>query len=78
MLQSTWKSRKFWIANLSQVLNYKLEWVNRVKHVKVCAKCHHKTRCLKGIDLDFCDDNKPCCPCDKRECLPEANECENK
>lgn len=53
-------------------------WVNRVKHVKVCAKCHHKTRCLKGIDLDFCDDKKPCYPCDKRECLPEANEYENK
>lgn len=53
-------------------------WVNRVKHVKVCAKCHHKGRCLKGIDMDFCDDKKPCYPCDSRECLPEANDCENK
>ena len=53
-------------------------WVNRVRHVKVCAKCHHKGRCLKGIDMDFCDDKKPCYPCDKRDCLAEANQCENK
>ena len=30
-------------------------WVNRVKHVKLCAKCHHKGKCLKGKDLDHCD-----------------------
>ena len=53
-------------------------WVNRVRHVKVCAKCNHKGRCLKGIDMDFCDDKKPCYPCDKRDCLAEANQCENK
>ena len=30
-------------------------WVNRVKHVKLCAKCHHKGKCLKGKDIDHCD-----------------------
>ena len=27
-------------------------WANSVKHVKICAKCHHEGSCLKGIDLD--------------------------
>ena len=51
-------------------------WVNRVKHVKVCAKCNHKTKCLKGIDLDFCDNKKPCYPCDKIEDSKECDKCE--
>ena len=29
-------------------------WKDDVKHIKVCAKCHHEGKCLKGIDLD-CD-----------------------
>ena len=29
-------------------------WVNDVKHVKVCAKCHHEGKCLKGVKKD-CD-----------------------
>ena len=46
-----------------------------VKHIKVCAKCHHEGKCLKGIKLD-CDDFKPCdkpCdrPCDRCECENE-------
>ena len=31
-------------------------WKDDVKHIKVCAKCHHEGKCLKGIDLD-CDCN---------------------
>ena len=47
-------------------------WVNKVKHVKVCSKCHREGKCLKGVDMKECDcfiggkkddckfDNKPC------------------
>ena len=50
-------------------------WKDDVKHIKVCAKCHHEGKCLKGIKLD-CDDFKPCdkpCdrPCDRCECENE-------
>lgn len=30
-------------------------WVDNVKHIKICAKCFHEGKCLKGIDLDKCD-----------------------
>ena len=30
-------------------------WVNKVKHIKVCAKCKHEGKCLKGENLDCCD-----------------------
>lgn len=30
-------------------------WVNKVKHVKVCAKCHREGKCLKGVDMKKCD-----------------------
>ena len=30
-------------------------FVDRVKHVKVCAKCHREGKCLKGVDLKKCD-----------------------
>ena len=30
-------------------------FVDRVKHVKVCSKCHREGKCLKGIDLKKCD-----------------------
>ena len=44
-------------------------FVNEVKHVKVCAKCHHEGKCLKAMKCDKCDciidkkhcDDKPCC-----------------
>ena len=39
-------------------------WVNRVKHVKVCAKCHHDGKCLKGVDMKECD----CFLNDKKDC----------
>ena len=39
-------------------------WKDNVKHVKVCAKCHHEGKCLKGEKNDKCDcfidDKKPC------------------
>lgn len=52
-------------------------WVNKVKHVKVCSKCHREGKCLKGVDMKKCDcfikDKDECKPddkphCDKEEC----------
>ena len=37
-------------------------WVDDVKHVKVCAKCHHEGKCLKGVNLECKPDyDKECC-----------------
>ena len=36
-------------------------WVNDTKKIKICAKCHHEGKCLKGDKHDKCDcylDNK--------------------
>ena len=36
-------------------------WVNDTKNFKICAKCHHEGKCLKGDKNDKCDcylDNK--------------------
>ena len=46
-------------------------WVNKVKHVKICAKCKHEAECLKGIDIDCCDftiesSNNCCHKCNKK------------
>ena len=30
-------------------------FVNKVKHVKVCSKCHREGKCLKSVDLKKCD-----------------------
>lgn len=30
-------------------------WVDQVKHIKICAKCKHEGKCLKGTDIDKCD-----------------------
>ena len=43
-------------------------WANDVKHRKICAECHHKGKCLKGVKLD----------CDKKDCfLNTEARCEN-
>ena len=34
-------------------------WKDDVKHIKVCAKCHHEGKCLKGVKLD-CDYKDDC------------------
>ena len=39
-------------------------WANQVKHIKICAKCHHEGKCLKGVDLD----------CDKKD-FPHCDRC---
>lgn len=52
-------------------------WVDNVKHVKVCARCGHEGKCLKGVKMDKCDcfvgNCKPeCKPEHKPECKPEC------
>lgn len=47
-------------------------WKDDVKHIKVCAKCHHEGKCLKGIKLD-CDDYNPC----DSDCNQPCENCEN-
>ncbi len=32
-----------------------LVWVNKVDHIKVCAKAKHEGKCLKGIKMNQCD-----------------------
>ena len=57
---------------------------NKVKHIKVCAKCHHEGSCLKGVDLecdyhDFphCDKiEKPCNRSESSDC-ESCNSCSN-
>ena len=50
-------------------------WVNRVKHVKLCARCKHDGKCLKGVEMDQCDftmdrdkDKWDTDKCDKDKC----------
>lgn len=51
-------------------------WANATKKIKICAKCHHEGKCLKGDKHDKCDcfigDKKP--HCDDRNC-EESTEC---
>ncbi|MBQ9658249.1 MAG: hypothetical protein IJV31_05730 [Clostridia bacterium] len=55
------KEGEFVFGPLCPEKKYELQiWVNEVKHVKVCAKCFHEGKCLKGQKLDKCDfDMKP-------------------
>ena len=55
-------------------------WVNKVKHVKICAKCKHEAECLKGIDIDCCDftiesSNNCCHKCNKKS--EHKDDCKN-
>lgn len=72
------KDGEFVFGPLCPDRKYEIQiWVNKVKHVKVCSKCHREGKCLKGVDMKECDcfvgdkkddckfDEKPCC--DKKE-----------
>ncbi len=57
-------------------------WVDQVKHVKVCAKCTHEGKCLRGIKMDKCDcfvGKDDCCKKEhhKDECCKEDHHKEN-
>ena len=39
-------------------------WVNDTKNIKICAKCHHEGKCLKGHDHEcecFIPEKRPDC-----------------
>ena len=50
-------------------------WVNDTKKIKICAKCHHEGKCLKGEKHDKCDcfigkdkdDDDKCKECKERK-----------
>lgn len=67
-----------------------LVWVNKVHHVKVCAKGRHEGKCLKGVKMDQCDfhmgdkeddDWKKCehddKKCNCKKCEHEDKKCEH-
>ena len=57
-------------------------WVNDTKKIKICAKCHHEGKCLKGEKCDKCDcfiESKDKCKkddCKKDNC--KKDDCEKK
>ena len=46
--------------------------MNLSKEIKICAKCHHEGKCLKGDKYDKCD----CFIDDRKEILDECNRSE--
>ena len=82
------KDGEFVFGPLCPGKEYALQiWVNDTKKIKICAKCHHEGKCLKGDKCDKCDcfidDKKPChkeemyedCFEDKCECEKEEKHC---
>lgn len=70
------KDGEFVFGPLCPDKSYELQvWVDRVKHVKICAEGKRHGKCLKGVDLDCCDykmedckdDCKDDCKCDCKE-----------
>ncbi len=50
------KEGEFVFGPLCPGKNYAIQiWVNDTKKVKICAKCHHEGKCLKGDQMDDCD-----------------------
>ena len=69
------KNGEFVFGPLCPDKKYEIQiFVNRVKHVRVCAKTHHEGKCLKGVDLTKCD-----CFVEKKEDLEKCKEhCKDK
>ena len=67
------KEGEFVFGPLCPGKEYALQiWVNDTKKVKICAKCHHEGKCLKGDKCDKCDcfideKHEPCKKCDKKD-----------
>ena len=50
------KEGEFVFGPLCPGKEYSLQiWVNDTKKIKICAKCHHEGKCLKGEKYDKCD-----------------------
>lgn len=66
------KEGEFVFGPLCPGKEYALQiWVNDTKKIKICAKCHHEGKCLKGEKCDKCDcfinDCDKCEVCEKHE-----------
>ena len=67
------KEGEFVFGPLCPGKEYALQiWVNDTKKIKICAKCHHEGKCLKGDKCDKCDcfideKHEPCKKCDKKD-----------
>ena len=50
------KEGEFVFGPLCPGKQYALQiWVNDTKKIKICAKCHHEGKCLKGSKKEKCD-----------------------
>lgn len=64
------KDGEFVFGPLCPDKKYEIQiFVDRVKHVKVCSKCHREGKCLKGVDLKKYD-----CFVGKKEDLEKCKE----
>ena len=69
------KEGEFVFGPLCPGKEYALQiWVNDTKKIKICAKCHHEGKCLKGEKhdkcdcfIDDCDKHDKCDMCEKYE-----------
>lgn len=72
------KEGEFVFGPLCPGKEYALQiWVNDTKKIKICAKCHHEGKCLKGDKCDKCDcfidgEKEHCDKCDKHD---ECDKC---
>lgn len=52
------KDGEFVFGPLCPDNNYEIQiWANKVKHIKVCTESKRHGKCLKGVELDCCDNN---------------------
>lgn len=50
------KEGEFVFGPLCPNKNYAIQiWADDVKHYKICSKCHHEGKCLRGVKMDKCD-----------------------
>lgn len=71
------KEGEFVFGPLCPGKEYALQiWVNDTKKIKICAKCHHEGKCLKGEKCDKCDCFiEDCDKCEKHEKYDEYDKC---
>lgn len=75
------KEGEFVFGPLCPGKEYALQiWVNDTKKIKICAKCHHEGKCLKGDKNDKCDCFIESCDksekCEKHDKWDDHDKCE--
>ena len=51
-------------------------WVNDTKKIKICAKCHHEGKCLKGDKHEKCDCFLESDKCNKHDKCDKFDKCD--